>query len=78
MVDGSQVPLIHSHAGTWVPSILSLCMVRVVPSLEEGERVHLGGGKTSIHARTSPEVTSSLLLTFHWPELSHMDTPSYK
>lgn len=77
MVHGSQVALIHSHPRTQVPSILLFHKIIVAPSLwEEGERNK--GEKTGIDARARPEVTPSLLLTFHWPELSHTAKPSCK
>lgn len=77
MVHGSQVALIHSHPRTQVPAILLLHKIKVAPSLwgeGEGEK----GEKTGTDARARPEGTSSLLLTFHWPELSHTATPSCK
>lgn len=77
MVRGRQVVLLHDHPGTQVSSILLFQMVTVAPSpQEEGERE--GEEQTGINARTRPEVTSSRLLTSHWPELHHMATPSYK
>lgn len=67
--------MLHSHPGTQVPSILLLCMVKVARRLQEkGESGR--GEQAGINAKAEPEVTSSLLLISHWPEFTHMATPS--
>lgn len=69
MVHGRPVVLLYNRPGTQVSSILLLQIVKVAPSpQEEGER--RGEEQTGINARARPEVTSSLLLTSHWPEYS--------